>query len=76
MTDLEAFAIFAAKGPVRIESVQVKANQAYAQIRRLFTTAERDAIGTARIHANEVGEGRGEFDRVLTAARQRIFPGT
>ena len=64
---------FAAKGPVNIPGAQKSAHQAYEDLKHLFTQEEKNHLSTARGHALDVGEGRGEWDRVCAQIRKRLF---
>lgn len=67
------FERYAAKGPVNIPGAQKSAHQAYEEFKHLLTPEEKSRLSTARGHALDVGEGRGEFDRVCADIRKRLF---
>lgn len=73
LTIRQAIINFTSKGPVRRETSQRDASQAYNIIETYLTPAEKTAICIARSHALFCNEGRGEFDRIMKPVKERLL---
>ena len=67
---LEAFNLYASKAPVNIEGAQQQAHRAWECIKKHLTEEEKNQLGTAKDHALNCGEGRGEHDAVCKGIRE------
>lgn len=67
------FNVFAAKRPVDRPTTQIRAQQAFDRIKHLLTDEERTKLNIAWSHAIDVGEGRGEHDRICKEIRARLW---
>lgn len=64
--------VFASKGPVNIRGAQFQYENARRHIEGLLLPEERSALSTARSHAIDCGEGRGEWDALCATLAQRL----
>ncbi len=71
--ELEAFRVLAHKGPVpNCKGCEAKVKKAWPVVSHYFTDSERSRLSTAESHAKFTHEGRGEWDRVMGKALDRI----
>lgn len=70
---LTAFRVMSNKGPVNLPTSQMAYSNAYRFVEPFLTEDEINKLGTARSHALDVGEGRGEWDAACKSIYERLF---
>lgn len=69
----QALKTYGDKGPVNRETSQRAADNARRVFNHLLTDKEKSKLATAWSHACFVNEGRGEFDAVMKAVKERLL---
>ena len=67
---LEAFNVYANKGPVNVEGAQMTATRVFRIIKPHLSKEELSELSITVSHALHCGEGRGEFDGIIKQIRQ------